>query len=73
MPLYHVFINPTTKDPSGHTMEWFATALARLHAETFLTDANAVRVEFRFLEREYHVRIVSYANHSSPGCLCTSY
>jgi hypothetical protein len=44
--------------------EWFATALANLHAETFHTDPSTVRMDFRFVEYDYSAKYVSYPNFS---------
>jgi hypothetical protein len=58
MPLYVINTNELFRKRDKRAQEWFAAALATLHAETFHTNPFAVRVEYTFIDYESHMRYV---------------
>jgi phenylpyruvate tautomerase PptA (4-oxalocrotonate tautomerase family) len=59
MPLYIINVGKIAAKRNERADMSFAAALASLHAETFHTNPSAVRVEFRYLDFDYHGRFVS--------------
>jgi hypothetical protein len=60
MPLYIINVGKIAAKRNESANTSFAAALASLHAETFHINPSMVRVEFRFLDFDYHGRFVSY-------------
>lgn len=75
MPLYIVNVGKKIASRKESANESFVAALTSLHAENFHTNPSMIRIEFRYLDFDYHGRFVSHAEpfiHSEiRHCYCT--